>query len=604
MRSTFALTLSSAFSSALSIALLSALSNLSIRLQQSVIGLAIFIASFNTFAMNNAQLKSIVEQRLQGDRTNACWAVATIGAEVATAIVCADPSKPRSLTELNTFEIGSVTKTMNGALLSMLIADGKLKLDDRLAQFVSMPVPSFEGKEITLRHLVSHTSGLPALPPRFAPTDGSNPYADITEAIVVGSLADVKLTAAPGTSNSYSNWGAMLLSHVLSNVSGKNYEALMRERLFDPLKMQAAFIALPATNAKDVNRLIQGHLQSGLEANRWDFPVNFSGVGGVRANLVDMIRYVQAHQKAASAASNSVAETSTTSASGPALALLRALRATHTKVSDVGESGLGWMRAKLNGKTFLVHEGGTGGFSSFVAFDEAGTTGVVILSDTSFSNIGGLSSLGVHLLDAKVPLGKPRKITQPSAELTQALQGQYAFTTAGTVPSFELRQTKLADGKTGLEMLVPGQETYPLQYDSSGDFFLTKVDAVVRPSKRSDGSYNLTYLQGGGVMATKRLVAGEAIAKIPVPKLTAQELAIYVGVYEIAPTFSVKVFMQGAVLMAQATGQGAFPVESILPDAFAADAFGIELVFKRGADGKIASFDLYQAGRITPGKKI
>jgi serine-type D-Ala-D-Ala carboxypeptidase/endopeptidase len=578
----------------------SALSNAQLRIRQCFSGLVILIVSSSTFAMNNAQLKSTVEQRLQGDRTNACWAVATIGAEVATAIVCADSSKPRSLTELNAFEIGSVTKTMNGALLSMLIADGKIKLDDRLAQFVSVPVPSFEGKQITLRHLVSHTSGLPALPPRFAPVDGNNPYADITEAIVVGSLADIKLTAAPGTSNSYSNWGAMLLSHVLSNVAGKNYEALMRERLFDPLKMQAAFIALPPTNSKDVNRLVQGHLQSGLETNRWDFPVNFSGVGGVRANLADMVRYVQAQMKAASAAPNSIADTSTASGA----TLLRALKDTHTIVSDVGESGLGWMRAKLNGKSFLVHEGGTGGFSSFVAFDELGTKGVVILSDTSFSNIGGLSSLGVHLLDVKVPLGKPRKITQPPFELTQALSGQYAFTTAGTVASFELRQTKLADGKTALEMLVPGQETYPLQYDSSGDFFLTKVDAVVRPSKRSDGSYNLTYLQGGGVMATKRIVGGEAVAKVPVPKLTAQELAIYVGVYEIAPTFSLKVFMQGTTLMAQATGQGAFPLESILPDAFAADAFGIELVFKRGTDGKIASFDLYQGGRITPAKKI
>jgi serine-type D-Ala-D-Ala carboxypeptidase/endopeptidase len=572
-------------------------------LQKTLVGIATFVFSLNAFAMNNAQLKSIVEQRLLGDRTNACWAVAhistskeaAISAEVATTIVCADVIRPRNITEQNAFEIGSVTKTMNGALLSLLIADGKLKLDDRLAQFVAVPVPSFEGKEITLRHLVSHTSGLPALPPRFAPTDGSNPYVDVTEAIVVGSLADVKLTAAPGTNNSYSNWGAMLLSHVLSNVVGKNYEDLLRERLFSPLKMESAFVALPASNAKDVNRLVQGHLQSGLETSRWDFPVNFSGVGGVRANLTDMVKYVQAQMKAAGVAAN---------ASAPDVALLRALKATHLAISDAGESGLGWMRAKLNGKTFLVHEGGTGGFSSFVAFDEAGTKGVVILSDTALSNIGGLSSLGVHLLDAKMPLGKPRKLVQPTAELLRALAGQYAFAQTGNVASFELRETKLTDGKSGLEMRVPGQENYPLQLDSSGDFFLTKVDAIVRPNRRSDGSYNITYLQGGGVMATRRLVASDAAVKEPAPKLTAQQLSAYLGVFEITPTFSVKIFMQGAALMAQATGQGSFPIEPILQDAFAADAVGIEIVFKRGPDGKIVSFDLYQGGRITPAKKV
>lgn len=495
--------------------------------QKTLAVTATFVFSLNAFAMNNAQLKSIVEQRLLGDRTNACWAVAHISlavetvtsAEVATTIVCADAAKPRTITEQNAFEIGSVTKTMNGALLSMLIADGKLKLDDSLAQFVAVPVPSYEGKEITLRHLVGHTSGLPALPPRFAPVDNSNPYVDITEAIVVGSLADVKLTAAPGTSNGYSNWGAMLLSHVLSNVAGKNYEVLLRERLFFPLKMESAFVAMPASNAKDVNRLVQGHLQSGLETSRWDFPVNFSGVGGVRASLTDMVKYVQGQMKAANVAANS---NSNANANAPDATLLRALKASHLAISDAGQSGLGWMRAKLNGKTFLVHEGGTGGFSSFVAFDEAGTKGVVILSDTSLSNIGGLSSLGVHLLDAKMPLGKPRKIVQPTVELVRALAGQYAFGQTGTVASFELREMKLADGKSGLEMLVPGQENYPLQLDSSGDFFLTKVDAIVRPSKRSDGSYNITYLQGGGVMATKRIVPSDAAANNSKPTVLLQ----------------------------------------------------------------------------------
>jgi serine-type D-Ala-D-Ala carboxypeptidase/endopeptidase len=563
--------------------------------QKAVTAFAALLFSTSAFAMNDAQLKTIVERRLLGDRTGACWAVAYVGNEVATSIVCSDAAKPRNITEQSNFEIGSVTKTMNGALLSMLVADNKLKLDDRLAQFLRVSVPSYEGREITLRHLVSHTSGLPALPPRFAPSDASNPYADVTETIVIGSLVDLKLRSAPGSSYSYSNWGAMLLSHVLSSVAGKNYELLMRERLFEPLSMRSAFIAMPAHNPNNVRRLVQGHMQSGLDASRWDFPANFSGAGGVRANLTDMVKYVQAQMKAANFASN---------VDAPEAVLLRALKSTHSAFGEAGESGLGWMRAKLNGKSFLVHEGGTGGFSSFVAFDEAGTKGVVILSDTALSNIGGLSSLGVHLLDPKVPLGKPRKIVEPSIELVRSLAGQYAFTQTGNVVSFELRETKLNDDKLGLEMIVPEQGSYPLRFDSSGDFFLTTVDAIVRPSKRADGSYNVTYLQGGGVMATRRVQAGDTAVKPPGPKLTAQELIAFAGVYEIAATFSVKIFLQEATLMAQATGQGAFPIEPILPDAFAADAVGIEIVFKRSADGKVVGFDLYQGGRITPAKKV
>ena len=76
-----------------------------------------------------------------------------------------------------------------------------------------------------------------------------------------------------------------------------------------------------------------------------------------------------------------------------------------------------WMIAPLAGRDVLMHEGGTGGFSSLVGFDPAHKRGVVILSDTALTVLGGLGSLGAHLLDPSVPPGTPRPVPTPGAIL-------------------------------------------------------------------------------------------------------------------------------------------------------------------------------------------
>ena len=99
-------------------------------------------------------------------------------------------------------------------------------------------MPGYEGTPITLRHLVTHTSGLPALPPRMVIRNARNPYAVLTEKQLLDSLAEVTLTQAPGSEWGYSNFAVMLLSQALSNGYKKDFETAVRERLFTPLGMK------------------------------------------------------------------------------------------------------------------------------------------------------------------------------------------------------------------------------------------------------------------------------------------------------------------------------------------------------------------------------
>ncbi|MFZ5638230.1 MAG: serine hydrolase [Pseudomonadota bacterium] len=430
-------------------------------------------------AMDDAALRGIVERRLLGDATGACFAVAVLdGDATARARVCADGGDPsRRIGADTAFEIGSVSKPMMAALLAGLIREGKASLDDPLSAYLpeGANVPSFEGKPILLRHIVTHTSGLPSIPGGIG-YDPANPYAKLVEADLLGALANARLTGAPGASFEYSNFAAMLLSYAIARRTGEDFESLIAKRLFAPLGMRHSYVMRRPEGVK----VAIGHTSDGKATSPWDFPNDFAGVGGVRATLDDMVHYVRGQFGAAPAP------------------LAADFAMTHAPVDGAAQPPMAmhWMLAPLNGRTFLAHEGGTGGFSSFVAFDPAKRFGVVILSDTALHAQGGLGSLGLHLLDPRVPLGAPAK---------------------------------------------------------------------PRPADA--------------------------------PILSAEELAAYVGDYALMPGFVLKVRVENGTLMAQATGQGAFPLEPRARDAFAFDAAGIAIRFRRDGAGKVAGLALDQGGR-------
>ncbi len=540
--------------------------------------LTLALATTSAHAMTGAQLRDIVDQRLQGDRTGACMAVAVIeGDEVARSFACADEKDSARIDARTAFEIGSVSKTMTSALLADLILEDKASLDDPLSAYLpeGTQVPEFEGKPILLRHVVTHTSGLPALPARMATAELTDPYAKLDEAALLASLGDAKLTRAPGAQFEYFNFASMLLSYAVARRAGKDMETLLDERLFTPLGMQGAYVA----DAPKGVRPAVGHTPNTQPTPAWTFQSNLAGVGGVRATLDDMVRYVQGHLGQIEAP------------------ITPALQLSQEQVSEQPPMAMNWMLPKVGGNAVYLHEGGTGGFSSFVAFDAERDRGVVILSDTTWNSIGSLGSLGLHLVDESMPLGKPRKATVADAAMLDALAGEYQLANG----------MKMTLERTGdaLSVQVPGQPEFKMGHDSAGDFYPLQFDAVLRPQRKADGSYAFSWMQMGAVVPARRIDAagskatdGDAAAT-----LSAGELAAYVGTYPLMPGFELTVRAKDGQLFAQATGQGEFPLEPESKDKFAAPAFGIELHFNRDATGKVTSLELHQGGRVMTGDR-
>ena len=428
----------------------------------------------------DAGLQAIVGKRLHGDRSGACFAVAVIEHKnVRRAYVCADGKDPALRLDANTaFEIGSVSKPMMAAVLASLIREGNASLDDPLSAYLpkDSTVPTFEGKPILLRHIVTHTSGLPAIPAGID-YDPQNPYSKLDQAALLKALSTTSLAQAPGAKFEYSNFAAMLLSYAVARCAGSDFETLLHTRMFAPLGMDSSYI----NRKPDAVKAAIGHTPDTKVTPAWTFPTDFAGVGGVRSTLDDMVRYVQGQF------------------GGAPKPLDADFRLTHAPVANDAKAPLAmhWMLAPLNGRTFLAHEGGTGGFSSFVAFDPERKSGVVILSDTALHARGGLGSLGLHLLDANVPLGKPdagESAAKPtlalSADALKAYAGEYPL-----MPDFVL--TVRAEAGT-LTAQATGQGAFPLAATAKDVFEAPSFGVVIRFRRDAAGKVIALKLEQGG----------------------------------------------------------------------------------------------------------
>ncbi|MBA3556143.1 MAG: serine hydrolase, partial [Gemmatimonadales bacterium] len=358
-------------------------------------------------------------------------------------------------------------------VLGGMVARGSVRLDDPVAKYLpsSVRMPSRGGKQITLAHLATHTSGLPSLPGNFQPSDSTNPYADFTVEQMYQFLSGYTLPREIGAEYEYSNLGMGLLGHALARRAEKSYEDLLIEQILAPLDMADTRIGLtPAMRA----RAVSGHDQQGEPVPYWDIPT-LAGAGALRSTANDMLAFLKANLD---------------SSGGP---LHRALAATHAlrhQTETPGLAvGLGWHIAEFEGRPLVWHNGGTGGFRSFMAFDEARRRGVIVLANSSED----VDDIGFHLLEPRSPLTPaptPRKEITLAPEALNPYLGVYQLS-----PAFWITVTR-EDG--ALFVQATGQGRFRLHPESETDFFLREVDARVSFERDSSGTVSRLVLHQGG----------------------------------------------------------------------------------------------------------
>lgn len=287
---------------------------------------------------------------------------------------------PRAL-----YEIGSITKGLTGILLADMVIGGEVALTDRLESLLPDGAGYPEAvRNVTLQQLATHASGLPRLPGNlaFGMKDPSNPYANYDakalQAFLYGYVAPPGRTAITAE---YSNLGFGLLGYVLALKAGMPYEALLKARVLEPLGMADSTITLSADQKA---RLVPGHAK-GVAVGNWDLDA-LAGAGAVRSSAEDMSKLLAALMRP------------------PDSRIGRAVELALEPRGDLGAAkiGLGWITSTPpNGRPFIWHNGGTGGYRSFIGFTADRRAGIVVLTNGADQGPDGLAVQALMQMSAR-----------------------------------------------------------------------------------------------------------------------------------------------------------------------------------------------------------
>jgi D-alanyl-D-alanine carboxypeptidase len=167
----------------------------------------------------------------------------------------ADVARRQKIHTGDRFWIGSVTKTFLAAVVMQLVDERRLSLDDTVEQL--LPGRMREGRKVRLRHLLSHTSGIPEymLIEPFLSAVRENPRVVIPARRFVTAATRLPLEFVPGSQAAYSNTNYLVVGEILERATRRPIARLLRERIIDPLNLRStAFESGRATvGARDIH---------------------------------------------------------------------------------------------------------------------------------------------------------------------------------------------------------------------------------------------------------------------------------------------------------------------------------------------------------------
>jgi CubicO group peptidase (beta-lactamase class C family) len=488
------------------------------------------------------------------------------------------------------FRLGSITKQFTATLILQLVEQGKIKLDGKLSDYL----PDYRkdvGEKVTIHQLLTHTSGIPSYTglPGFIRDVSRNPY---TVDEFVKKFASNDLEFEPGSKFSYNNSGYFLLGAIIEKITGRPYEQVIKEKIFEPLGMKNSGYDHAATI---LEKRASGYIKTRdgyLNAPYLDMSLPYAA-GSLYSTVEDLFLWDQALYT-----DRLLSEQSKAVMYKPYLQ----------------NYAYGWVitKAKLGSGpetvTSIGHNGGINGFNTLLVRYPEQRNLIVLLDNTSQG--ASLDRLAGELTNIlyNQPYSLPR---MPLAEtLLKTIQDQGIAAGVAQYRDLKAKQPNVYDftepqlnqlgyqllqtnkRKEAIEIFKLNVEAYPQSanvYDSLGEAYMVEGNneqAIVNYKK----SLELNPQSPSGALALKRLTS-------PAPVVDTKVYDTYVGEYEVSPSFKLSVFRDGEKLMSQATGQ---PTIELFPES--ADNFYLKVVaakvtFTRDEKGLVTGLIVHQGGR-------
>lgn len=413
----------------------------------------------------DGEIRQILVNRIDEQKRSVGIVVGVVGPDGRRVVAHGElaTDAPAEVNGDTVFEIGSITKVFTAILLADLAAEGALELETPVQRLLGpdVAVPTRNAAEITLLNLTTHSSGLPRMPNNFRPADAGNPYADYTVAQLYEFLASHELERDIGETVEYSNLGTGLLGHALALSRETDYETLVSTRLLEPLGMSDTSITLSSSQRQ---RLAIGHSVQLRPVANWDLPT-LAGAGALRSTVDDMLTFVEANLGLGeSPLREEMAETHRSRRDFPAPGM---------------RIGLGWVIRGGHGRELHWHNGGTGGYRSFLGFDLESRTGVVVLSNSGDS----VDDLGFHLLDSRYRLVVPPAL-RTAVDVDPSIYDDYAGSHQ-LAENVVFTVTRQGDR---LFVQLTGQPRFEVFPESGTKYFYRVVDAQITFGRSDDGA--------------------------------------------------------------------------------------------------------------------
>jgi CubicO group peptidase (beta-lactamase class C family) len=493
------------------------------------------------------------------------------------------------------FELGSITKTFTGLLLQDMVERGQMKLDDPVAKYLpaSVKMPTFNGSEITLLQLATHTSGLPGTSVTWTPKRADNPRAEYTIDKMYNFLSDYKLPRQPGKKYEYSTLGTAVLGHAIALKAETEYESLVVDRICRPLKMDSTLITL---TPEMKTRFATGHNPFGYAV-----PGSYWGAlapgAAFRSTANDLLKYVSANIGI------------TPSDLTPLMKKTHLFQA-HQDINDI-DIGLTWdIMRQPDGSNIIAKSGATDGFSSYIAFSPSLRRGVVVLCNCQDFAV---FSIGKLLLESQWQSDKRLKEKNLKPALLDSYVGQYrqsSHSPSDPCMNIYRQGDRLFTLFTVLKKFPFVCELLP---ESENCFFerlsCTSI-TFSRDARDKVAGITINYL--GKTFSFDKLP--DTPPQIPEPpklcvdvKLDTKLLDAVVGQYEFAPNkafptgMKLTIWREGDQLLGQYTGkdtlQGAFDIYPESENNFFIKLNGAQLTFIKNDEGKVtaAAYHFYAA---------
>ena len=284
----------------------------------------------------------------------------------------ADLERHTPITPTTNFRLASVTKQFTATAIMLLVKDGKLKYDETLGE-IFPDFPAY-ARDITVRNLLNHTSGLPDYEDLWDGQFPSTPDAElpqIRDAQVLQLMkAQSKGKFAPGTRWSYSNSGYAVLSQIVEKTSGQPFEDFLRSRIFEPLGMTNTVAFINTRNS--VSNRAYGYRKG---TGGWIFSDQSStsavlGDGGVYSSIADFEKWIDAlrtHQLL------------TAEEMRPALTPVNVRMFDPAHAEEYAAYGFGWFLNPYQGHRRMYHYGETSGFLTNIQYFPDDDLGIVVL---------------------------------------------------------------------------------------------------------------------------------------------------------------------------------------------------------------------------------